>query len=204
MAAMSRYLPPGWPDATGVAEPGQLVRDFAMRRQDIKGRCDATGCRRWVTIDPRGLESEGLGGVTMTRLAKLWRCNRLEGCQLSLRGGPMQVDLRLEHIQRRPNIRVRLACQQKPCTYFRYVPVADVVKSLRARGLGDERMTVASVAEQAKERCPACNALAWSSTAYVVDEHGMEWKVKGEAVWEMKAWRPGLRPLPDEPPDVGA
>ncbi|WP_296816552.1 hypothetical protein [Brevundimonas sp.] len=201
---MSRYLPPGWSDATGVAEPGQLVRDFAMRRQDIKGRCDATGCRRWVTIDPRALESEGLGSVTMTRLAKLWRCNRLEGCQLARRGAPLQVALRLEQIPRRPNTRVRLTCQEKPCTDFRFVPVSDEVRSLRVRGLGDERMTVVGVAKHAKERCPACNGLAWASSAYVIDEHSMDWKVKGEAVWEMKAWLPGLRPLPDELPPESA
>lgn len=94
--------------------------------------------------------------------------------------------------------------QQKPCTYFRFVPVADVVRGLRARGLGDERTTVAGVAEHAKERCPACSAMSWASSAYVVDEQSLDWKVKGEAAWEMKAWRPGLRPLPDEPPDVGA
>jgi hypothetical protein len=187
---VSALLPPGWTDENGFARPGQRVRDFQARGQLIQGRCDSEACRRWVRIDPRELSAIGLGEVVMTKLAAQWRCNRLQGCTLSLRGGPMTQALRMIHIQGRPTVRVRVSCTCQPCTFYRDVPTPEVMVVLKRRVDHDWSATpIEEVGKHWDETCPICDSIAWSSAARVLSEQSMSWKRIGEASWDLETWK---------------
>lgn len=166
------------------------MRDFHARGQLIQGKCDSQACRRWVRIDPRELMEIGLADVVMTKLAAQWRCNRLQGCTLSLRGGPMTQQLRMIHIQGRPTVRVRVSCGCKPCTFYRDVSTPEVMVMLKRRVDHDWSATpIEEVARHWADKCPVCDSIAWTSAARVLSEHGMTWKRIGEAAWDLESWK---------------
>ena len=184
-------LPPGWTVAfDNFIRPGPRVRDFRARNQDMVGRCESRACMRKVRIDARELMEIGLADVAMDRLAVQWRCHRLQGCQMALKGGMMNHDLRLVSVTRRPNVRIRFRCGYGPCTFYRDVPAAEVAAAIQPRVSYDPlNAVVAGVGKLWREPCQACGRTAWSSLARVIDEGSSDWKRDGEGTWEKVAWR---------------
>jgi hypothetical protein len=173
----------GWISLSGVLSPGQTVAAYAARGQRVKGACRATGCSRRVDIDPRTLAGEGYTKVHMTRLRDLWRCHRLDGCQLSFYDDRPDFPLRLGHLVGKPHVRLRARCRRDGCKYFRVWLVEQIITGLAARNVGDERTEVAAVGGLMKTPCPMCKRVNWAADVLWANTESVGWRVDPEGTF---------------------
>ena len=139
-------LPPGWASLDGTVQPAETVAAYAARVQFVKGACRDKACNRRVTLDPKDLCGKGLGQLQIGQVKRLFRCGRIDGCRIDWHNEPAELPLRLDMFVGRPNVRVRVSCRGKGCTFFRVWKVEEIIAGLQKRKVGDGRTEVDKLA----------------------------------------------------------
>ena len=184
MAAPDDRPPKGWTVSNGAVSPGDRVADFAAREQGVKGVCRAKGCSRRVELDPTTLCAQGLGLLAMGAIERMWRCQRLEGCNLDFHETPAESPLRLSQFVGCPNVRLRLKCRERGCKFHRVWRVEEMIEGLEKRKQGGPSTQVAALGAMMTTPCPVCKKASWMAEVLWVDTSTMGWKVKGERSFE--------------------
>jgi hypothetical protein len=180
MAVPDDRPPKGWTLSNGAVSPGDRVADFAARDQRVKGVCHAKGCSRRVELEPKTLCAQGLGLLAMAAIERMWRCQRLEGCNLDFRETPAELPLRLSQFVGRPNVRLRLKCREHGCKFYRVWRVEEMIGALEKRKQGGPTTQITALGGMMTTPCPVCKKASWMAEVLWVDTSTMGWKVKGE------------------------
>lgn len=182
---MAQSRPPaGWTCSGGVIVPAPSVSDYAARGQNVRANCQGEGCNRRIVIDPIAQVRRGLGAVHMKRLCDLWRCHRLDGCNLSFFDDAPERPLRLAHFVGLPNVRVRLRCRGSGCRFYRVWEVEQIIAGLTERRVGGEITEVAALGKLMTSACSVCKRVNWTADVLWVDPDTEGWKAMGARCFE--------------------
>jgi hypothetical protein len=179
MFSSGRQPPPGWNAEMGTLTPSETVGGYLARHQELRGACYSKDCRRRCEVELKALFARGFGRLTRRELLHLYRCNRLDGCNLDLIPDPVQALLPLRDLAGVPGIATRIRCTS--CQFFRRYTVEEMIGQLEAAKKGGGRTGVQEVAALFTAPCKQCKKKSWTF----------------EVLWpseETQSWRNGARP----------
>lgn len=179
--------PAGWVSLGGVLTPGGSVANYAARGQNARGSCTghrSGDCRRSVTIDAKALCAEGLGRLSMERIQRTYRCQRLDGCMLAFHDLEPDLQLTLGMLTGRGYVRVRLTC--RGCKLRRLFTAEEVIARLQAARKGDSGTRLAVLGGQISGACPnkACGKSNWEADVLWASVDSAGWKRIGESIFD--------------------
>jgi hypothetical protein len=173
----------GWVPLSGVLEPGDTVKAYAVRLQIVRGVCHTQACNRRLKIDPAELCEKGFGQLMMRQVKDLARCNHIDHCALTFHNDKPDNPLRLAHLLGRPNVRIRIACAGKDCRHFRVWRAAELIAALKTREAGGDLTEVTALAGLMKAPCPVCKRRSWRVDILWKDTDAAGWRQQGEAIF---------------------
>jgi len=153
------HPPPGWVIAHGVLEPDATVAGYAARGQDVRGVCRTRDCRRSCHIDYEAMIRQGLGGLSMSLVKRLLRCQRLDTCGLDVIEDPRARGLTLKALASRPQVSLRFRCEA--CGLVQAVTPADSTRRLTAVERDGPGTFSSELAALADKPCKTCGKMRW-------------------------------------------
>ena len=166
--------PKGWTAATGLLVPISTVAGYAMRGDELRGRCHQRDCRRTCELDMPMLVERGFGSLPVETIKRWLRCFRPEGCALDFYE-ERRIGLRLSWLVDRPHVAIRFACQS--CNFQRVTPPARVLAKLRAKGPGaGDDDTVEKLAKLPMAPCKACGKTDWRVDVVWANVNSSGWR----------------------------
>ena len=177
-------MPPGWTSLDGTMQPAESIAAYAARVQTVKGACRDAICNRRVTLDPKVLCGHGLGRLRIAQVKRLFSCGRIDGCRLDWHNEPAENPLRLDQFIGRANVRIRVSCRGKGCTFFRVWKVEQMIAGLQRRKVGDGRTEVDKLPALMSAPCAVCKRTSWDVAVLWVSEQTMGWRQLGERTFD--------------------
>lgn len=167
----------------------QMVRDetidgyLARGETDVVGVCYSDRCRRRCTIDFVDLKRRNLGGMAMSLVQQLLRCNNIDNCRLKFgNGSAPQIEVTLLELNGKPHVRIKLSCQR--CNYYILHKPTNLIRRLRADGKGGAETRVSQLTPLMTVRCPRCGHKDWVAGVLWHSMTGIGWHQRGERIFD--------------------
>jgi hypothetical protein len=157
---MAESPPAGWIIAHGVLEPDATVSGYAARGQDVRGLCRTRDCRRSCHVDYEAMTRQGFGGLSMTIVKRLLRCQRLDTCGLDFLEDPRTQGLPLKTLAGQTGVSLRFRCEG--CGLVQATTPTAMIRRLTARERDGPATLSSELAALADKPCKTCGKMRWT------------------------------------------
>lgn len=160
MRSKSHTPPPGWTLASGMLQPDRSIAGYALRGQDVNGRCYQRDCRRSCHIDHKRIIERGLGALQIEQVKRTFRCSRLDHCAIEWHEDLKAESVQLGFLAGRAAVVLVIRCAG--CGASLEVPPEAMIARLVADKRGGATTRTHELPDLLSGACKACGKTQWT------------------------------------------